>query len=66
MTASTSSICKERRLRIKGLKEKMIDPTSIKSCNLLELQVIGDKIEEKEQNTTRFYFENLNGMFSGL
>ena len=48
MTTSTFYIGKERRLRIKGLKEKMIDPTSIKSCNLLELQVIGDKIEKKE------------------
>ena len=44
----------------------MIDPTLIKSCNLQELPVIGDKIEEKEQNTVRFYFENLNGICSGL
>ena len=44
----------------------MIDPTSIKSYNLWELPVIGDKRKEKEQNTTRFYFENINGISSGL
>ena len=36
----------------------MIDPTRIKSCDLLELPVIGDKIKEKDQNTIIFYFEN--------
>ena len=44
----------------------MIDPTSIKSYNLQELPVIYDKIEAKEQNTIRFYFENLNGICSDL
>ena len=50
MTASTSSVDKERRLRIKVLKERkknMIDPTAIKNCDLLELPVIGDKIRRK-------------------
>ena len=69
MAASTSSTGKERRLRIKVLKErkkKMIDPTSIQSCDLLELPAICNKIEEKEQNIIRFYFEDLNGICSGL
>ena len=44
----------------------MIDSTLLRSCNLKELPVIGDEIEEKEQNTIRFYFENLNGICSGL
>ena len=44
----------------------MIYPTLIKSCDLFELPVIGDKIKEKGQNTIRFYFENSNGICSGL
>ena len=38
-----------KKIKNQGIeRKKMIDPTSIKSCNLLELQVIGDKIEKKE------------------
>ena len=69
MSTNTSTTGKERRLRIKALKERekrMIDLTLIKSCNLLELPVKGNRIEKKEQNTIRFYFENLNGIRSGL
>ena len=69
MTTGTPSVGKEKRLRIKAIKERdkrMLDPTSIRSCNLLQLQVIGDVIKEKSKNTIRFYFENLNGIRSGL
>ena len=49
ITTSTSSVGKKSRVRINVLKErkkKMIDPTLIKSCDLLELPVIDDKIKE--------------------
>ena len=51
---------------IERKEKRMIDLTSIKSCNLQELPIIGDRIEAKEQNTIRFYFENLNGICSDL
>ena len=47
-------------------KKELINLTLIKSCDLSQLSVIGDKIKEKSQNTIIFYFENLNGIHSGL
>ena len=44
----------------------MLDPTLMKSCDPLKLPVIGDTIKEKTKNTIRLYFENLNGIRSGL
>ena len=68
-TTGTSSAGEDKRLRIKARKERnkrMLNPTSMRSCNLLQLPVIGDVIKEKSKNTIRFYFENLNGIRSGL
>ena len=68
-TTGTPSAGEEERLRIKAIEERnkrMLDPTSMRSCNLLQLPVIGDIIKEKSKNTIRFYFENLNGIRSGL
>ena len=62
-TTGNSSVGKEKRFKLKVLKEqdkRMLDPTSMKSCDLLRVPVIGDKIKEKSKNTIRFYFENLN------
>ena len=64
-----SSVGKEKRLRIKTVKERderILNPTSMTNCDLLKLPVIGDKIKEKSKNTIKFYFENLNGVHSGL
>ena len=68
-TTGTASAGKERRLRKKAKNEqdkRMLDPTSLRSCNLQDLQTIGDKVSNKKKNTIRFYFENLNGIRSGL
>ena len=68
-TTSISSASKKRRFNIKVLEEKkskLINPKSIKSCDLLQLPVIGDKIKDKIQNTIRFYFENINSICSRL
>ena len=59
----------KKRLREKAKKEqdkRMLDPTSLRSCKLLDLPAIGGKIANKKKNTIRFYFENLNGIHSGL
>ena len=36
------------------------------SCSLYRLPVIGDKIRKKGENSVRFYFENFNGIRSGI
>ena len=36
------------------------------SCSLHRLPVIGDKIRNKGDNNIRFYFENFNGIRSGI
>ena len=36
------------------------------SCSLHRLPVIGDKIRNKGGNNIRFYFENFNGIRSGI
>ena len=66
-TTGTPSAGEEKRLRIEAIRERdkrMLDPTLMRSCNLLQLPVIGDVIKEKSKNTIRFYFENLNGIRS--
>ncbi len=68
-TTGTASVGKERRLRVKAKREldkRMLDLTLFKSCKLKDLPIIGDKIALKKKNTIRFYFENLNGIRSGL
>ena len=63
----TPSPGEEKRLRTNAIivfDKRIMDPTLMRSCNLLKLPVIWDIVKGK--NTIRFYFENLNGIRSGL
>ena len=69
MKTGNSSVDKAKRLRIKALKEqdkRMLDPISMKNCDLSKLPVTGEKIKENSKNTIRFYFKILNCIHSGL
>ena len=51
-TTGTTSVGEEKRSRRKEIKErdkKMLDSTSMRSCNLLKLPVIGDVVTNKKR-----------------
>ena len=57
----------DKQISNQTLKNNLFGNSEKQAANdLLQLPFIGDKIMEKNLNTIRFYFENLNGICSGL
>ena len=60
-----SSVGGQKRKRDPSNHWSVRNPLS-HSCSLHRLPVIGDKIRNKGDNNIRFYFENFNGIRSGI